>query len=147
MRKFVLDTCILLHYIRQNDRAKKVEDRLNLLGSDAVLIISSVTVGEIEGFVQRQNWRPRKMKQMKKLLEKLVAIDIMATDYQLMQSYATLWNYSKNALAGNKLGQSIGIGQNDVWIAALAKTAKAELVTTDADFDHLNGKWITVHKF
>lgn len=147
MRKFVLDTCILLHYIRQNDRAKKVEDRLNLLGSDAVLIISSVTVGEIEGFVQRQNWRPRKMKQMKKLLEKLVAIDIMATDYQLMQSYATLWNYSKNALPGNKLGQSIGIGQNDVWIAALAKTAKAELVTTDADFDHLNGKWITVHKF
>lgn len=147
MRKFVLDTCILLHYIRQNDRAKKVEDRLNLLGSDAVLIISSVTVGEIEGFVQRQKWGDRKMKQMKKLLEKLVAINIVATDYQLMQSYATLWNYSKNALPGNKLGQSIGIGQNDVWIAALAKTAKAELVTTDADFDHLNGKWITVHKF
>ncbi len=95
MRKFVLDTCILLHYIRQDDRAKKVEDRLNLLGSDAVLIISSVTVGEIEGFVQRQNWGPRKMKQMKKLLEKLVAIDIVATDYQLMKSYATLWNYRK----------------------------------------------------
>lgn len=147
MRKFVLDTCILLHYIRQNDTAKRVEAQLNLLASDAVLIISSTTVGEIEGFVQRQKWGQPKVEQMKKLLEKMVAIDIVATDYQLMQSYATLWNYSKNALAGNKLGRSIGIGQNDVWIAALAKTAKAELVTTDSDFDHLNGQWIMVHKF
>jgi len=147
MRKFVLDTCILLHYIRQNDTARRVEAQLNLLATDAVLFISSATVGEIEGFLQRQKWGQPKVKQMKKLLKNMVAIDIDATDYQLMQSYATLWNYSKNALAGNKLGRSIGIGQNDVWIAALAKTAKAELVTTDSDFDHLNGQWITVHKF
>ena len=88
MRKFVLDTCILLHYIRQNDTARKVEDRLNLLASDAVLIISSATVGEIEGFVQRQEWGQRKVKQMKKLLEKMVAIDIVAADNQLIPHYS-----------------------------------------------------------
>ena len=80
-------------------------------------------------------------------MEKLIVIDISAVDDQLMDAYATLWNYSKNTLPDDKLGQSIGIGQNDVWIAALAHTAKAELVTTDGDFDHLNGKWITVHRF
>lgn len=76
-----------------------------------------------------------------------MVIDITAEDEQLMKSYATLWNYSKNILPGDKLGKSIGIGQNDVWIAALAKTANAELVTIDGDFEHLDNKWITVHKF
>jgi len=65
----------------------------------------------------------------------------------MKKSFATLWNYSKNSLPDHKLGRSIGIGQNDVWIAALAKTANAELVTLDSDFEHLNNTWITVHKF
>ena len=51
------------------------------------------------------------------------------------------------ASPGHKLGKPIGIGQNDVWIAALAKTANAELVTIDGDFEHLNNTWINVHKF
>ena len=80
-------------------------------------------------------------------MDKLIVIDIAAADDQLMHAYATLWNYSKNALPGDKLGKSIGIGQNDVWIVALAHTTRAALVTTDGDFDHLNEKWITVHKF
>lgn len=101
----------------------------------------------MEGFVQRQEWGQAKINRLKKLVEKIAVIDIAAADDQLMNAYATLWNYSKNALPGDKLGKSIGIGQNDVWIAALAHTAKAALVTTDGDFDHLNGKWITVHKF
>lgn len=147
MRKYVLDTNILLHYVRQNDLTQKVESQLNLLGKDAVPMIASVTIGEIEGFVQRQQWRQEKIKRLKKLVGKLAVIDIAAADDQLMRAYATLWNYSKNALPGDKLGRSIGIGQNDVWIAALARTAKAELLTTDGDFEHLNDKWITVHKF
>lgn len=43
-------------------------------------------------------------------------------------------NYSKNSLPGDKPGKSTGIGQNDVCIAALTKTANAELVTIDGDF-------------
>ena len=101
----------------------------------------------MEGFVQRQEWGQAKINRLKKLVEKIAAIDVAAADDQLMNAYATLWNYSKNALPGDKLGNSIGIGQNDVWIAALAHTAKAALVTTDGDFDHLNDKWITVHMF
>ena len=147
MRKFVLDTNILLHYVRQSDLAQEVERQLNLLSKDAVPMIASVSIGEILGFVQRQQWGQPKINRLKKLMEKLIVIDISAVDDQLMDAYATLWNYSKNTLPDDKLGQSIGIGQNDVWIAALAHTAKAELVTTDGDFDHLNGKWITVHRF
>jgi len=147
MRKFVLDTNILLHYVRQSELAQEVERELNLISQNAIPMIASVSKGEMEGFVQRQEWGQAKINRLKKLVEKIAVIDIAAADDQLMNAYATLWNYSKNALPGDKLGKSIGIGQNDVWIAALAHTAKAALVTTDGDFDHLNGKWITVHKF
>ena len=147
MRKFVLDTNILLHYVRRTELAQEVERELNLISQNAIPMIASVSIGEMEGFVQRQEWGQAKINRLKKLVEKIAVIDIAAADDQLMNAYATLWNYSKNALPGDKLGNSIGIGQNDVWIAALAHTAKAALVTTDGDFDHLNDKWITVHKF
>lgn len=147
MRKFVLDTNILLHYVRQSELVQEVERELNLLSQNAIPMIASVSIGEMEGFVQRQEWGQAKINRLKKLVEKIAVIDIAAADDQLMNAYATLWNYSINALPGDKLGKSIGIGQNDVWIAALAHTAKAALVTTDGDFDHLNDKWITVHKF
>lgn len=147
MRKFVLDTNILLHYVRQSELVQEVERELNLISQNAIPMIASVSIGEMEGFMQRQEWGQAKINRLKKLVEKIAVIDIAAADDQLMNAYATLWNYSKNALPGDKLGKSIGIGQNDVWIAALAHTAKAALVTTDGDFDHLNGKWITVHKF
>lgn len=147
MRKFVLDTNILLHYVRQSELAQEVERQLNLLAKDAIPMIASVSIGEMLGFVQRQQWGQAKINRLKKLVDKLIVIDIAAADDQLMHAYATLWNYSKNALPGDKLGKSIGIGQNDVWIASLARTAKAELVTTDSDFEHFTEKWITVHKF
>jgi predicted nucleic acid-binding protein len=147
MRKYVLDTSILLHFVRQNERAQKVESRLNLLGKDAIPIIASVTMGEIKGFVQRQEWGPEKIKRLKDLVNRLAVIDIAAADDKLMQAYATLWNYSKNALPDDKLGRSIGIGQNDDWIAALARTAKADLVTTDRDYDHFHKVWLWVYKF
>lgn len=146
MQKFVLDTNIVLHYVRASALYRKVEDRLSLLNKEAILMISSVTLGELEGLMQRNAWGKTKVKRMKSLIDRLIVIDVSAADGELMQAYATIWNYSKNALPSDKLGKSIGIGQNDVWIAALTRTAGAELVTTDSDFDHLNQKWITVHK-
>lgn len=147
MKKFVLDTNILLHYVRQSDLSQKIESELNLLSQEVVPIIASVSIGELEGFTQRLQWGENKIKRLNNLVSKVVVIDITGEDERLMKSYATLMNYSKNALPDNKLGKSVGIGQNDVWIAALTKTARAELVTTDGDFDHLNKKWITVHKY
>ena len=147
MKKFVLDTGILLHYIRESKLAKDIERELKLMARDSIPIISAVSVGEIEGFCQRQRWSESKIAAMKRILSKVLIINISGHDNLLMETYATLWNYSKNALPENKTGQSIGIGQNDVWIAATAKVADAALVTTNGDFDHLNGNWIRVFKY
>jgi len=65
-----------------------------------------------------------------------------------MQAYAEIDAYSQGNLPGKPLGLSArNMGKNDLWIAASAYVSKAGLVTTDGDFDHLNGSWITVHKF
>lgn len=117
------------------------------MSQDVVPLVAAVSVGEIEGFVQRSNWGEKKMNILKKLLSKVMVIDIAGQDENLMKAFATLNNYSRNCLPDRPLGRSVSIGQNDLWIAAVAKAANAELITTDGDFDHLNGSWINVHKY
>jgi tRNA(fMet)-specific endonuclease VapC len=147
MKRYVLDTSTLLHYIRGKTQFENIESDLGLLKNDVIPILSSVTIGEIEAFVQRQNWGEPKLKRMKSLLDKMFIVDINAKDEKLMQAYATLWNYSKNALPDNPFGKSIGIGQNDVWIAATALAANAVLVSTDNDFNHLENSFLTIKIF
>jgi predicted nucleic acid-binding protein len=36
------------------------------------------------------------------------------------------------------------MGKNDLWIAATASVQSATLITTDKDFDHLNGVFLPV---
>ncbi len=38
------------------------------------------------------------------------------------------------------------MGKNDLWIAATAYVTGASLMTTDGDFDHLNGVYLDLIK-
>jgi tRNA(fMet)-specific endonuclease VapC len=39
------------------------------------------------------------------------------------------------------------MGKNDLWIASTANVTNATLLTIDSDFDHLDGKYISVKKY
>jgi tRNA(fMet)-specific endonuclease VapC len=147
MKRYILDTSILLHYIRQSPLSLKIEKEHQLMSQDVVPLVAAVSIGEIEGFVQRRKWGEKKMNVLKKLLSRILVVDIAGQDENLMKAYATLSNYSRNCLPEKQLGRSVSIGQNDLWIAAVAKVAKAELITADGDFDHLDGSWLAVHKY
>ncbi len=147
MDRFVLDTSIILHYIRNSKIFQQIEEENNLTYSDSTILISAITVGEIQGFVIRNNWGKDKIKRMNDLLEKIVIVDISGKDQKLMEAYSNLWNFSKNNHPTEKLGKSIGIGQNDIWIASLALITDSTLITTDSDFDHLSPKWIKLLKY
>jgi len=41
---------------------------------------------------------------------------------------------------------SRNMGKNDLWIAATAHVSNAILLTTDRDFDHLNGVYFEAAK-
>lgn len=38
------------------------------------------------------------------------------------------------------------MGKNDLWIAAAAHVTGATLLTTDADFDHLRDRFVTLER-
>ncbi len=149
MNRYILDTNICLAYIRgKADFLKQIENRLRLQASNNLILISVVTKAELLSLGKRNGWKSQKINQLSALLNKMIIININENDEELMHAYATIEAYSQGKLKGSPLNTSArNLGKNDLWIAATALVADAELITTDSDFDHLNGKWITIHKF
>jgi len=147
MRRYVLDTGILVHYVRQSPLYQTIEKNEKLTEQDCVPFISVVTMGEILSFGIQQNWRQAQLQSLKNLFSKLVVLDINSNDNKLLDTYAEIDSYSKNKLPQDKLGRSITMGKNDLWIASTTRVANATLLTIDGDFDHLNGKYLTVKKY
>src|SRR5579863_3628661 len=148
MRRYLLDTGILVHYARQSQLYREIEENENLSASDCLPMISIVAYGEILSFGMQNSWGSKKLLSISNLLSKLIIIDINSGDLDLLRAYAEIDAFSKNKLPDHPLGTSaITMGKNDLWIAATAKVANATLVTVDSDFAHLNGKFIQVKKY
>jgi tRNA(fMet)-specific endonuclease VapC len=148
MRRYLLDTGILVHYARQSQLYKEIEDKEKLSASDCMPMISIVVYGEILSFGMQHNWGSKKLQSISSLLSKLIVIDINLGDLDLLKAYAEIDAFSKNKLPEHPLGTSaITMGKNDLWIAATAKVANASLITIDSDFSHLHDKFIQVKKY
>lgn len=147
MKRYLLDTGILVHYARKSPLFQTIEKNEGLTNQDAIPFISVVTMGEILSFGIQHNWGQSKIQSIKSWLSKLVVLDINSNDSQLLDVYSEIDSYSKNKLIHKQLGSSITMGKNDLWIAATAKVANAVLLTIDGDFDHLNGTYLTVKKY
>ncbi|HEY0271650.1 MAG TPA: PIN domain-containing protein [Chitinophaga sp.] len=139
MKRYLLDTGILVHIARQSTLYKRIENEHKLGANDVIPMISVVSYGEILAFARQRNWGAKKQQEIRNILGKLIIIDINSGDNQLMEAYADIDAFSKNKLQGHQTTRSaIKMGKNDLWIAATAKIAKAKLLTTDSDFDHLD---------
>jgi predicted nucleic acid-binding protein len=77
-------------------------------------------------------WGTGKVDRLKELLDQIVWVDI--NHPQILDAYAEIDNAC--IAAGRKLGE------NDAWIAATAKVSGATLLTTDRDFDPLQGAYL-----
>lgn len=148
MRRYLLDTGILVHYARQSKLYQQIEATENLSASDCMPIISVATQAEILSFAIQHNWGAKKIQSIQSFFSKLIVIDINSADADLLKAYAEIDAYSKGNLPERPLTSSaITMGKNDLWMAATAKVADAILLTIDGDFDHLNGKFIRVIKY
>lgn len=137
MRKFVLDTNIVLAYIRQNPQYLEAERMLKLTSDDVQLIVSVVTIGEIRVLARRNNWGEKKIEQLNSFIEQvLFVVDVSSGAPELLDAYVEI-DYFSN-------GRSMG--KNDLWIAATAKVTESTLVTTDGDFDHLGDVYFQLAK-
>lgn len=145
--RLVLDTNVLLYYIRDNVTAEFLERSYGLLGDPTnEPIISIVTVAEIQVLAYRNRWGKDKIATLDRLLKRLPIIDVR---YQnLVDAYIDIELYSLNIHPARKReGSAIKMGKNDIWIAATAHITNAHLVSSDSDFKHLDGSYLELIEY
>lgn len=142
---YLLDTNILLLYVRDQKTRKYVEERYDPFGKENNPIISVVTIGEIKSIARRNGWGKQKIKLLEDILNNLIIADINAED--VIEMYAEVDTYSQGKLKSKPLGVSArNMGKNDLWIAATCQVTQSVLLTTDGDFDHLHEAYFEVAK-
>ena len=146
MRYFILDTNILLAYLKAgNNLFQRVSRENELDKEDALIIISVISKGELLSLAMQNNWGEGKMNNLERLLNQFVSIDVNGANSALLSAYAEIDAYShKRPPSKTYIGSARTMAKNDVWIAATASAADATLITTDADFNHLNNVFIQV---
>ncbi len=116
-----LDTSVVVKHLRKNDAAVKAE----LAGAEE-LYVPLTTLGELHYGVKRSGDDPRAVAQLGEFMREAV---VLLPDESTAKTFATL----KNFLADKgKL-----IPENDLWIAATAKSHDLTLYCDDAHFDEL----------
>lgn len=150
MKNIVIDTCVFIHIVRETATGKKCLEELEKYDEAANVIVSVATKAELESFIAQNNWGKPKIERLNKILEEITYIDISNADQLLIDSYTEIDAFSKRKIkdkSGNFLnGSARKMGKNDLWIAATAYSLDIPLMTTDGDFDHLNGSMMNVLK-
>jgi predicted nucleic acid-binding protein len=130
----VLDTNILVHMVRGGSLEKRIHAEYAPLMTQPRPMISVVVDGELRSLSMQFEWGQRRAIHALFLLGYFDRVTIDRPD--VLQAYAVIDSYSKRV--GRRMGK------NDLWIAATAYVTGAELLTTDNDFDHLDGIFLTV---
>lgn len=140
---YVLDTNILLIYLRDPLTKAQIEQQYDPFAAPNNPIISIVSVGEIKSIALQNQWSGKRLAAVEALLQKAIITDIKYEP--ILQNYAEIDAFSQGRLMARPLGLSArNMGKNDLWIAATAAVSNAQLLTTDHDFDHLHGNFLTV---
>lgn len=143
MASYVLDTGLLLGYVRGAAFAAYVEKRFAPSKSPNVATISVVSEAELYSLALHRNWAAQKQTALATLLQKIPSTPIHAA--AIVHKFAEIdaYNHRKHpTLPPPASGYTLG--DNDTWIAATSSVLKATLLTTDHDFDHLHGVFLNV---
>jgi tRNA(fMet)-specific endonuclease VapC len=142
---YLLDTNILVTYVRDTEVTRRLEDRLNLLNGENNLLVSVVSIGEIRSIAKQNNWGEKKISKIESIVEDFLITDINVET--IIERYAEIDAYSQGKLKGEEATFSArNMGKNDLWIAATASIFDLELITTDKDFEHLNPKYLKLNR-
>jgi tRNA(fMet)-specific endonuclease VapC len=146
MNHYLLDTNIILYYMRREAEKTQIIDHLYApFASQNKVFLSIVTVAELYAIAMRHQWGTNRWNTITAILRKVVVIPIDSQD--LIDRYAEIDTFSQGKLVGRPLAMTArNMGKNDIWIAASASVLGLPLITNDADFSHLDPAFLTVHK-
>jgi predicted nucleic acid-binding protein len=122
-KPFLLDTGILLHWIRGSHVAQTIDGQFQLQASSFKPLICEVTLGEIYAFSRGENWGGARHRKLAEIQNKLVPVDI--SDPRVIQAYADISTLAK------KNGWALFHEHNDLWIAAATQVSGTTLLTLD----------------
>jgi predicted nucleic acid-binding protein len=120
----VLDTSIVVDLACDNRSGRAIEHKYALKGRAARPLISTVTEGEILAIAKLRKWQLKKQAALQQLLGEFVRVE--AGLPQIVENYAELYFEMRQ--------QKQTIDQNDIWIAATARTLSAVVLTSDKHF-------------
>ncbi len=123
---YLLDTAVLLHWVRGSKVATVIDGQFQLRAAGFRPLICEVSLGEMEAFARAQKWGETKRAKLKELKRELIAVDI--SDSRVVDAYADLSSLAKAN------GWGIFNKKNDLWIGAATRVSGATLLTTDKDF-------------
>lgn len=143
--KYLLDTNIIILLIKNKQFGKYFETEFQLKYPDD-LYYTHISLGEVDSIVKQNKWGQQKLTHLSNILQGFGLLE--ATDVQTIQNYGTIDAFSQGKLQNQALPQGMSarnMGKNDLWIAAMAMTLQATLITTDKDFHHLDTNFFKVH--
>ena len=143
MNVFLLDTNILVGYIRAANYAAYIEKKFQLFNPENISVISVVSIGEIKSLAYQFGWREKKITAMQELIKRIPVINIDLE--QIPNAFAEIDAFSQGKHATKNFIDGMrarNMGKNDLWIAATANVIKANLLSTDKHFEHLNGTFL-----
>jgi predicted nucleic acid-binding protein len=129
----LLDSNVLIHGVRRGLTWQKIKSECDPLMRLPKPVVCIVSHGELRSFAERNDWGDEKRDYASWLLNYFDVFDINKP--AVIDAYALLDTVSHQA--------GITMGKNDLWIAATAHVYGATIVTTDKDFDHLDGKFLS----
>jgi predicted nucleic acid-binding protein len=144
---YVFDTNILVHLIRQTAGIQTMLTSIGVFQPKNHMVISIVSAAEIRSFAYRNRWGVLRLNALQSFLNAVTSISI--DNQNLVDSYMEIDAFSqgKHHIHALPVGMTArNMGKNDVWIAATTHVAKATLITTDADFEHLDPLFFKVVK-
>ncbi|MEN9611335.1 MAG: tRNA(fMet)-specific endonuclease VapC [Bacteroidota bacterium] len=140
--RYVLDTNILLHAMRNETFRKNLIHNYRLFQSPNQTILSAVSVGEIYSLALRNRWGEVRLNQLLRFLQKFTTVPV-TDDPTFIEIYAEIDVFSQSHHPTLPLTTTARkMGKNDLWIATTAALFNATLITTDQDFTHLKDVFI-----
>lgn len=150
MKNLFLDTCVLIHIIRESETGNKCLAEIEKYDENANIIISVVTKAELDSFALQNKWQSKKVSKLEEILSDITIIDISKSDTELLETYSKIDGFSKRKTKDSNgalmSGSAKKMGKNDLWIASTASTLEIPLLTIDGDFDHLDNHFLNLKK-
>lgn len=145
MTRYVLDTNVLIYITRDAKPWKYIDAHFQPFTPPNEAYISFVSLAEIMSLARRNGWGNKKMSKLAEVLTQITRLDFSP---DLIQHYIEIDSYSDGKHPVLRLPEGISarnMGKHDIWIAATAIKANAEIITTDRDFLHLSDIFCKVH--